>query len=347
MHTLYKNKKVSASVLVCIYAMMWFFLPQYAATVLWASGAANYLWCSTILLLFLLPYRKYAFDPERVMADNLKNAILMGIFGLFAGCTNENSGGAVALICILLVIFCKKNKIKVPKWYLSGILGAIIGTIVLISSPSNNKISTPITFDVLSERVQVLVDISGCVFFGLLVTFAIVIFFVVLTNGMSKDENKKKFFPFIYILGAAASIGALVFSQHMPERAWFFAVCLIISVIAYYYDKIDFKQIRKLTPKTVAVIVALVFALSYFTTIKELHKSYEQASLQLDTIYEALENGYADVKIVMVRQTDNNRDVMSREIRIANYAPHPNTWVNAWSAKYFGLDSISAIEPRQ
>ena len=332
MHASYKNKKASASVLVGIYAIMWFFLPQYAATVLWASGAANYLWCSTILLLFLLPYRKYAFDPERVMADNLKNAILMGIFGLFAGCTNENSGGAVALICILLVIFCKKNKIKVPKWYLSGILGTIIGTIVLVLAPGNRQNSTPITFDVLAERLKELIYKSSYVFFGLLMTLAIVMIFVVITNGMSKDDDKRKEFPAIYFLGTGASIFVLIFSPRMPERTLFFAVCLIISLIAYYYDKIDFKMLGKFTPKTVAVLVALVFALSYFTTMKESYKSYEQASLQLDTIYEALENGQSDVKIVMVKQTENKRDIMAREYGILNYESHPDTWVNAWSA---------------
>ncbi len=347
LHASHKNKNSNALLLACVYLMMWFFLPQYGATVLWASGAASYLWCATILLFFLLPYRRYALDHENIMKDNLKNEILMGIFGLFAGCTNENSGGAIAFTCILFVIFYKTNKIKIPKWSFSGIVGTIIGTIVLISSPSNDKISTPITLDLLAERMKEIVNKSSYVLFGLLVTFAIVVIFVVITNGMSKDDNKRKVLPLIYILGALSSIGVLIFSDYIPERAWFFAVCLTISMIGYYYEKIDFKMISKVIPKLVAVTLIVIFTLSYFTTIKELHNSYEQTRLQLDTIYEAKENGRSDVKIVMVKRNEHKRDVMSKPNGVASYAPPSNTWVNAWSAKYFGLDRISAIDLQQ
>ncbi|MFK4947129.1 DUF6056 family protein [Lactococcus formosensis subsp. formosensis] len=43
--------------LALTFLLMWFFIPGMGSTVLWVSGAANYLWATVIILLFLLPYR--------------------------------------------------------------------------------------------------------------------------------------------------------------------------------------------------------------------------------------------------------------------------------------------------
>lgn len=85
------GKKGNPYLLALIFIGMWFFLPAYGMTVLWASGAANYLWCGVIAMAFLLPYRIYAENGR--IKNSAKNAVLMGIFGVFAGCTNENTGG--------------------------------------------------------------------------------------------------------------------------------------------------------------------------------------------------------------------------------------------------------------
>lgn len=54
-HSVY-GKKSNLSLLVLVYIGMWFFLPQFGLSVMWASGAANYLWCAAIMLSFMLPY---------------------------------------------------------------------------------------------------------------------------------------------------------------------------------------------------------------------------------------------------------------------------------------------------
>ncbi|GEL13978.1 hypothetical protein FC15_GL000693 [Lapidilactobacillus concavus DSM 17758] len=43
--------------LLLTYLLMWFFLSGFDSTVLWVSGAANYLWPTVIILAFFMPYR--------------------------------------------------------------------------------------------------------------------------------------------------------------------------------------------------------------------------------------------------------------------------------------------------
>ena len=51
------KKRIRVGFLALAYALMWFCLPDYGTTVLWLSGAFNYLWLALVYLAFLLPYR--------------------------------------------------------------------------------------------------------------------------------------------------------------------------------------------------------------------------------------------------------------------------------------------------
>ena len=78
---------------------MWFFLPGMGSTVLWVSGATNYLWPSLVIILFLLAFR---FD---IAARS--NWISLGLFilGLLTGLTNEVGGATAFLLALLFTIF--------------------------------------------------------------------------------------------------------------------------------------------------------------------------------------------------------------------------------------------------
>lgn len=51
------KKRIRVGFLALTYALMWFGLPDYGTTVLWLSGAFNYLWLALVYLSYLLPYR--------------------------------------------------------------------------------------------------------------------------------------------------------------------------------------------------------------------------------------------------------------------------------------------------
>ena len=341
LHGTYK-KKNSVLLFLGIYAMMWFFIPQYGATVLWASGAANYLWCAVIILAYLLPYRMYLSNSDNVMKDSWRNCAIMTVLGLFAGCTNENSGGALALMCILFAIAYKINKIKIPKWSFAGIGATIIGAIVLISAPGNYRVSSKATLAELIERGKNVLKISEDLLFPLIMIMAVVLFFVWITNKNIKSDSKYGYLtPIIYFIGAAAAIGVLIFSAQRPERTWFISVCLIIIVNGYLFTEINFKPLGKYFSKAVVSVLALVLAVSYTVVFCDLHDTYEQVREQSKIINNARKENDAQVEIKIVKPSKSKHDYMTY---VNDFSTNGNEWQNQWAALYYGLDKITGEE---
>lgn len=49
------NEKHNILVLASVFGAFWVFVPAFGEVFLWLDGACNYLWCTTVLLLFIRP----------------------------------------------------------------------------------------------------------------------------------------------------------------------------------------------------------------------------------------------------------------------------------------------------
>ena len=116
---------------------MWIFIPTFGLSVLWVSGAGNYIWMIFFILLFLLPYRKHEFFYDKDN-DSIFKVIGMFVFDIFSGITNENSSGAMIMSQIMFIIYWKYKNILIPKWSISGLISSSIGLIFMVMSPGNN-----------------------------------------------------------------------------------------------------------------------------------------------------------------------------------------------------------------
>ena len=76
---------------------MFLFIPYFGQSVLWMSGAANYLWMSAVTLATLLPYRLHRTGQQ---TRALLVPAMLGL-GLLGGSTNENSAGAWLLMALV------------------------------------------------------------------------------------------------------------------------------------------------------------------------------------------------------------------------------------------------------
>ncbi|MFX3750207.1 DUF6056 family protein, partial [Streptococcus suis] len=81
------------------FLLMWFFIPGMGSTVLWVSGAANYLWATVIILLFLLPYR-FNVSTKRGWEE-----YYLPVLGLLAGLTNEVGGATTVLLALIFTVY--------------------------------------------------------------------------------------------------------------------------------------------------------------------------------------------------------------------------------------------------
>ena len=139
------GQKSNWVLLLLIFLAIWLFQGHLPNTVFWITGSANYLWGTLIILLFIHKYVKYfLFYYKKVGINNEKRlinmltAILFFFFGILAGWTNENM--AVALVpCLILIMAYLKYTYsgKLPLWMYAGLMGAAIGTLLLILAPGN------------------------------------------------------------------------------------------------------------------------------------------------------------------------------------------------------------------
>ena len=343
------NKAKSGLLFVLIYVMMWFFLPQYGTTVLWASGAANYLWCTVIMMVYLLPYRMYMVNGENVFKDSWRNCLLMGVLGLFSGCTNENTGGALALMCIAFVVIFKIKKIKIPKWSLSGIAAVIIGALILVIAPSNRRISSKTDLAGLLERGENILKISSELIFPICAVMIVLLIFVWATNinrysNRSEDEpNNTKDFewltPIVYIIGAVATIAVLVFAALQPPRAFFFGICLLITAAAYFFTEIRLSVLGRHVCAVIAVLLIIVNLVSYYSVYEKLSEIYEIIEAREEIFNTAVEKGEKAAKVKIITLTDFEYSCFDT---VRDFSTDSNDWMNCWVAEYYGLEKVNA-----
>ena len=140
-HARGNNKEDNPLLLILIHFGLWFLVPVFGQNCLWLIGSCNYLWTTTIILLFLLLIRK------NYLKDSGFKIIGMFILGIIAGWTNENTAFGLIVITLGTLIIEKREfkKRKILKYQLSGLIGSILGFIMLIIAPGNFVRSS--TFD--------------------------------------------------------------------------------------------------------------------------------------------------------------------------------------------------------
>lgn len=151
---------------------------RFEETFLWQDGALNYVWMMTICALAMLPYRAFwgdyyareshkaresvkdsAKDSAKIAKKSAKNpahnsaksrksrtdssdsfAKIAIIFALcvLAGDSNEIFSVILIIAHICLLLWAKSRKIPLPKWYIAGIVGLIVGFLVLYLSPGHS-----------------------------------------------------------------------------------------------------------------------------------------------------------------------------------------------------------------
>lgn len=335
------NKRHNPILLIGIYVLFWFALPDFGTSILWKSGAANYLWMAVLILGFLLPYRLYQNDPRNDKNSTLK-MIFMSILGLFAGWTNENSGGAMILLALMFISYYKIMKISIPKWSIAGVISSIVGFVLLISAPGNYRISSKATLAELLLRAEKIYKESMPLFFLLLIIFVIVLIMYVISREKSdtKKANSKDLFAVttIYLISSVAATGALILAALQPGRTRFCSILFLIIAIGMIFAEIQFR--RKTIISVVMALCVVWFGFSYNAAYKDINYTWQQVCEEEDTIKTAKESGNLDVSIKQISPPKSKYNAYKN----TGYLKIPkNDWMNQWMAEYYEVNSVTGI----
>lgn len=119
-------------------ALVFVAVPVFGQVCLWRAGAGNYLWPTTLMLLFSYLYINGHLCKNKLLAGI--ELLLFWILGFIAGGGSENaSGGMILVLTLLSVISLVKLKKRISWIKLVALMCAVCGYLVLLLSPGSRQ----------------------------------------------------------------------------------------------------------------------------------------------------------------------------------------------------------------
>lgn len=342
------RRKYDPFIFLLIQLFLWLFGVSFEQTVLWETGACNYLWGSTLIMAFITSFR-FMLKREEAGGKGKKPSIgsSVGILllGILAGWCNENtSGGGILLILIWILFYVRKNH-RVKLWMVLGLAGSLTGFAFMLLAPGNaNRMQF-----MEEEHTGLLALVSRWLkcnlairnHFLILLSIGIVAFIIVRLQKSAWIKSKNMLIFFFVFL---ATCYALVLTPEPVARAYFGAgIFLIISVIQGIVDVEDRDlYVRALKLGSISVLT-LYFVFLYLECGAHLMRIYRESNERFAYIEEQKAAGNMDITVPMLRPAFQNRysDAYNSEL-----SEDSEYWVNVAYATYYGVEKITAL-PRE
>ncbi|MCM1214198.1 MAG: DUF6056 family protein [Lachnospiraceae bacterium] len=212
---------------------------NWKMSMFWQAGAANYLYITVFILLFMWCYLREL--PEDGEAPKRLWGISLWIvpLGILAGWSNENMGPVAWLLSLAVMALAVREKRKLSAWMILGSLGCLAGSVMVIAAPGNfvRSAQAPDREYGFLWRcfLRGYAESTAAVeylFPALLVTGVMFI----LCKGVLKQSLGQR--NVLLLLGALLSWGAMILSPHYPDRATFGTMVLLICVILSLAGKV-------------------------------------------------------------------------------------------------------------
>lgn len=338
------KKKYDVFVYLIINLFVWTFSVSFAQTILWETGACNYLWGSTIILFYISVFR-YCMKRDYAQSSQIAPAVALFLMGILAGWCNENTSGGCILLVLIWIGFYVWEKKRIRLFMISGLVGNVIGFLFMILAPGNANRQ-----QFMEEEHTGLLAIASrwlkCNLairnhFFILLAIGIVMFVVVrLQQKKWKYSQNMLTFFFIFI----ATCYALVLTPEPEARAYFGAgIFLVISCIQGIVDVSDKDLYLKALKISATAIFTLSFLFTYMDSGANVMRVYRESNERFAYIEEQKAAGVMDITVPLLRPAFENKysDAYNSELSESS-----EYWVNVAYSNYFEVDSISAV-PRE
>lgn len=237
---------------------------NWRMSMFWQAGAANYLYITVFILLFVfcylreLPDGRFRAGGEK--ADPQENPggkgfgaahehrgmkMLPGItlwiipLGLLAGWSNENMGPAVWILSLLVILCAVREKRKLRPWMILGNLSCLFGSVMMIAAPGNFVRSAQAADSGYGLLWRVFLRCYSESKAALEYLFpALLVLAGVLLLGKCALKISIGRRNLLLLFCALLSWGAMLLSPHYPDRASFGTMLLLICVIISMAGKI-------------------------------------------------------------------------------------------------------------
>lgn len=327
------KKHVILYIIICL--LVFLCVPLFGQTVLWETGSCNYLWTTTIVLHFLLPYR---LSPE-----SKHNVVLMLLGGIVAGWTNENTGGALILMILFILAYKLYKKEKIHSWMITGLVGGIVGFLAMVLAPGN-KVRAQDFVSTNGKMYDLIHDFNG--FLDVLEKGQIVLF-VLLVIGIAvaityKKKKEEITYSVFYALCGIAAVFAIILSP-VPvlfDRSMFGATTLIIIGTCIPIYLVCNEKNIKLYVNVLLASLVLFTSFNYLRTLPDLF--YTRYQYQKREAYVAKEKSVGNLNPVIYTLNSEFETSYNPWYGLGDISAYRLLWVNQYYATVHGLESVQA-----
>jgi hypothetical protein len=255
-------KEIRPAHILCANALLWLFLISYGQNMLWLTGALNYLWTGTAVLLFLIPFRKrlvnFDYSPPLVIS------MLWLFAGVLCGWSIENSAIGTLLLLIWYFALKRKHKEKVTLFEITGTVGFLLGLFMLLST---GKGFFPGFFGLIGNFIKVVAQF---------VSKDLILLTIIAAISAELVYFKKKKIPVsavFFLVVALGSVAAMVIPGYFRGRSTFITqVFLIMTAMSIFFELS--KYIDKRFIVTSYIVLVFAFLPSFIDGVNSIFGGY-------------------------------------------------------------------------
>lgn len=297
------GQKYNSILYIIINLFVWNFGVEFAQTVLWMSGACNYLWGSTIILGLITCCRKLS-EGETPEKNIILRCVGLFIWGIFAGWCNENtSGGGLLIILAFTLLYYLQHK-KILTYMVCAIMGMVTGLLFMICAPGNRVRQSYGLADETHTGILAYVGrflkINKYVDHYMMLYIAIIIILMVY---FVHKKRKLKEFILVYIFGVAglACSYVLVFTPEPMPRAYFGANIFMLIACMEVISKISKEDdIWYFLKNGLAIVGTVWMFFSYLENGADLARILRSVNERESYIQEQVAQGNYDLTLPMI-----------------------------------------------
>jgi len=334
------GRKLRPEILLLVTILVWFCVPVFGQTVMWLTGAANYLWCGTLILVAILPFRLYEERQTKILKSMGFALIMVPLFFL-SGITNENTAGGMILIMVLFCLLYSKRKIKIPFFAYTGLFFSICGFLIMILAPGNelrgeNEIAViAVTAIVGSDPfITRLSYFANNLYLLMPLIIIAAIAFVFLRKVKGKEP---RLIFWIFVMAAAASMIVMLVPPKFPPRAMFGLAAFMIIAVVYALDQLELSRNRDQIKSFVfipAVVILIYFVMFLGYAFVDAITVTKQVETRISIIENHKDDAFIEVPPIIPLTSHNGM------YGLKDVQTDPDHWANRALADYYGISNI-------
>lgn len=338
------RKKYDVLLYVLINLLMWIFSVDFCQTVLWLTGACNYIWGMFIILGFITLYR-FFLEKGNKIKNKIVAGLLLFVTGILAGWCNENTSGGAILIVLLLSLKHYFENRKIEKVMVFGVGGAVVGLAFMVLSPGNAARGAMVAETEVYTGVARLVSRGLKIFKAIdehLLLYMIVICLLGTYFYYSKKYRIREFYEVtIFVFASLATAVVLIMTTEPMARAYFGANIFMMIAVLQIVQKIREEDTLLIALKNGGIIAAtLAMVFVYVEEGANLARIRREIETRESYIIEQREKGEYDLVLPALRTDFESKYSWLHYVDISSDGEN---WNNDIYRIYYGINPVEVL----